>query len=154
MAATPFSLEGLLLYMTETFTAGVIQSYQGQGMLENAPLIQRQDPLEDFKKFDQNDEIFQEYDPPLGDDSKMGWKKSRPPKNKCRTWPFIDFNISSLFILIYFLLYLSTFSIFKFSCHHFAAMARMLSLFSNCRYKFPVFFSISAIKFLQFTIPC
>ena len=112
MAATPFSLEGLLLYMTETYTAGVIQSYQGQGMLENAPLIQRQDPLEDFKKFDQNDEIFQEYDPPLGDDSKMGWKKSRPPKNKCRTWPFIDFNISSLFILIYFLLYFSTFSIF------------------------------------------
>lgn len=65
--------------------------------------------------------------------------------NKCHTWPFIDFNISSLFILIYFLLYLSTFS-----CHHFAAMARMFSLFSNCCYKFPVFFSISGIKFLQF----
>ncbi len=80
MAAAPFSLEGLLIYMSETFTAGVIQSYQGQGMFEDAPLIQGQDPLEDFKKFDQNDEIFQEYDPPLGNDSKMGWKESRPPK--------------------------------------------------------------------------
>lgn len=80
MASTPFSLEGLLLYMTETFTAGVIQSYQGQGMLENAPLLPHQDPLEDFKKFDQNDEIFQEYDPPLGDESKMGWKKNSTAK--------------------------------------------------------------------------
>ncbi|KAL9963962.1 hypothetical protein ACROYT_G027526 [Oculina patagonica] len=75
MASTPFSLEGVLAYLAETFTAGqVIQSYQGQGFLEDAPLIQRQDPLEDFKKFNNNDAIFQEYDPPLGDDSKMGWK--------------------------------------------------------------------------------
>ena len=86
MAAAPFSLEGLLIYISETFTAGVIQSYQGQGMLEDAPLIPRQDPLEDFKKFDQNDEIFQEYDPPLGDDSKMGWKESRPPKWWMSLW--------------------------------------------------------------------
>ena len=57
---------------------------------------------------------------------------------------------SSLFILIYFLLYLSTFSNFTFSCHHFAAMSRMFSLFSNRRYKFPVFFFISANKSLQF----
>lgn len=77
MGATPFSLEGLFAYITETFTAGVIQSYQGQGLLEDAPLLQ-QDPLEDFKKFDQNDTIFQEYDPPTGDNSKMGWKMSRP----------------------------------------------------------------------------
>ncbi|XP_078374655.1 uncharacterized protein LOC144658174 [Oculina patagonica] len=75
-----FSLEGLFVYITETFTAGVIQSYQGQGFLENDPLIQRQDPLEDFKKFDNNDTIFQEYDPPPRDDSKMGWKRSRPEK--------------------------------------------------------------------------
>ena len=82
--------------------------------------------------------------------STLFWSNFPCQLNKCHTWPFIDFNISSLFILIYFLLYLSTFSNFKFSCHHFAAMARMLSLFSNCRYKFPVFFSISAIKFLRF----
>ena len=81
MAATPFSLEGLFLYFAETFTAGVIQSYQGQQQL-NAPLLHGQDPLEDFKKFNRNDEIFQEYDPPPGDDSKMGWKRSRPTRLK------------------------------------------------------------------------
>ena len=74
-----FTLEGLFGYVTETFTAGVIQSYQGQGLLEEVPLI-RHDPLEDFKRFHDNDTIFQEYDAPAGDDSKMGWKKSRPPK--------------------------------------------------------------------------
>ena len=79
MAATPFSLEGLFLYISETFTAGVIQSYQGQQQL-NTPLLHGQDPLEDFKKFNRNDEIFQEYDPPPGDDSKMGWKRSRPTR--------------------------------------------------------------------------
>ena len=26
--------------------------------------------------------------------------------NKCHTWPFIDLNISSIFLLIYFLIYL------------------------------------------------
>ncbi len=86
MASTPFSLEGVLAYLAETFTAGVIQSYQGQGFLEDDPLIQRQDPLEDFKKFNNNDTIFQEYDPPLGDDSKMGWKRSRPPKWQMSLW--------------------------------------------------------------------
>ena len=80
MASTAFSLEGVLAYIAESFTAGVIQSYRGQGMLEDAPLLQRRDPLEDFKKFNNNDTIFQEYDPPLGDDSKMGWKSSRPAK--------------------------------------------------------------------------
>ena len=64
MAATPFSLEGLFAYISETFAAGVIQSYQGQGLLDDAPLLQRQDPMEDFKKFNRNDQIFQEYDPP------------------------------------------------------------------------------------------
>ena len=81
-----FTLEGLFAYVTETFTAGVIQSYQGQGFLEDAPLIQGQDPLEDFKKFDNNDTIFQEYDPPPGDESKMGWKRSRPPKWWMSLW--------------------------------------------------------------------
>ena len=80
MAGAPFSLEGLLVYISETFTAGVIQSYQGQVDLEQAPLLQQEDRLlEDFKKFgNKNDLIFQEYDPPKEDNSKMGWKKSRP----------------------------------------------------------------------------
>lgn len=85
MAAAPFSLEGLFAYITETFTAGVIQSYQGQGLLEDPPLLQH-DPLEDFKKFNRNDEIFQEYEPPSGDNSKMGWKKSRPPTWRMSLW--------------------------------------------------------------------
>ena len=86
MAATPFSLEGLFAYISETFAAGVIQSYQGQGLLDDATLLQRQDPLEDFKKFNRNDQIFQEYDPPSGDDSKMGWKRSRPPTWRLSLW--------------------------------------------------------------------
>ena len=86
MAATPFSLEGLFAYISETFAAGVIQSYQGQGLLDDGPLLQRQDPLEDFKKFNRNDEIFQEYDPPAGDNSKMGWKRSRPPTWRLSLW--------------------------------------------------------------------
>ncbi|XP_073246695.1 uncharacterized protein [Porites lutea] len=86
MAATPFSLEGLFAYISETFAAGVIQSYQGQGLLDDAPLLQRQDPLEDFKKFNRNDQVFQEYDSPSGDDSKMGWKRSRPPTWRLSLW--------------------------------------------------------------------
>ena len=86
MAAAPFSLEGLFAYISERFAAGVIQSYQGQALLEDAPLLQRKDPLEDFKKFNRNDEIFQEYDPPSGDDSKMGWKRSRPLTWRLSLW--------------------------------------------------------------------
>ena len=86
MGAAPFSLEGVFAYISETFVAGVIQSYQGQVLLEDAPLLQRQDPLEDFKKFNRNDEIFQEYDPPSEDDSKMGWKRSRPPTWRLSLW--------------------------------------------------------------------
>ena len=86
MAATPFSLEGVFAYITETFTAGVIQSYQGQGLLEDAPLLQQQDPLEEFRKFDPDDVIFQEYDPPVDDNSKMGWKRSRPPTWRMSLW--------------------------------------------------------------------
>ncbi|PFX27120.1 hypothetical protein AWC38_SpisGene8193 [Stylophora pistillata] len=83
-----FTLEGLFAYLTETFTAGVIQSYQGQGFLEDAPLIQGIDPLEDFKNFDNadNDTIFQEYASPPGDDSKMGWKRSRPRRWWMSLW--------------------------------------------------------------------
>ena len=78
MAGAPFSLEGLFIYFSETFTAGVIQSYKGQE-LDVAPLLRQEDLLEDFKKFgNENDVIFQEYDPPAEDNSKMGWKASRP----------------------------------------------------------------------------
>ena len=83
---TSFTLEGLFAYVAETFSAGVIQSFQSQGYLEDAPLIQRQDPLEDFKTFNSNDTIFQEYDPPLGDDTKMAWKKSRPANWRKSLW--------------------------------------------------------------------
>ena len=86
MRAAPFLLEGCLAYISETFAVGVIQSYRGQILLEDAPLLQRQDPLEDFKKFNRNDEILQEYDPPSGDDSKMGWKRSRPPTWRLPLW--------------------------------------------------------------------
>ena len=80
-------VESLFLHITETFTSGVIQCYQGQNLPENCvPLLQQHDPLEDFKKFDQQDTIFREYDPPLGDDSKMGWKKSRPTKWWISLW--------------------------------------------------------------------
>ena len=71
--------EGVVVYIVETFTAGVIQSCQGQEQ-HNVSLLQDQNPLEDFRTFDRNDEIFQEYDPPPGDDSKMGWKRSRPTR--------------------------------------------------------------------------
>ena len=86
-----FTIEGVFAYLTETFTAGVIQSYQGQGLLQNAPLMQRQenDPLEDFKKFNSNDTIFQQYDPPLDDNSKMAWKKSRPKEWWISLWKVI-----------------------------------------------------------------
>ena len=86
MGAAPFSLEGCLAYISETIAAGVIESYKGQVLPEDAPLLHRQDPLEDFKKFNRNDEIFQEYDPPSGDDSKMGWKRSRPPTWRLSLW--------------------------------------------------------------------
>ena len=81
-----FTTEGLFAYITETFTAGVIESYQGHGLLEDAPLTQRQDPLHDFQRFDSNDTLSQEYDAPPGDDSKMGWKKSRPSKWWMSLW--------------------------------------------------------------------
>ena len=86
-----FTLEGLFAYFSETFAAGVIQSYQGQRFLEDTPLMQPQDhdPLEDFKKFNSNDTIFQEYDPPPEDNSKMAWKKSRPKKWWMSLWKAI-----------------------------------------------------------------
>ena len=78
MAGASFSrLKRLFDYISETFTAGVIQSYQGQLGLGEAPLLPQEALLEDFTRFG-NDMIFQEYDAPAGDDSKMGWKKSRP----------------------------------------------------------------------------
>ncbi|KAJ7349545.1 hypothetical protein OS493_038635, partial [Desmophyllum pertusum] len=79
-------VENLFVYVTEKFTSGVIQSYQRRRLPEDAPLIQPQDPLEDFNKFNNNDAIFQEYDPPPEDDSKMGWKISRSTKWWMSIW--------------------------------------------------------------------
>ena len=60
------------------------------------------------------------------------------PDNKCQTWPFLNLN-------------LSTFSRFKFSCHHIAATARMLSLnLVTVITNFLFFFSFFAMKFLRF----
>lgn len=81
-----FTLEGMFAYITETFFAGVIQSYQGQGLLEDSHLIQHEDHLEGFKRFNRNDTIFQEYDSPPQDDSNMAWKKSRPAKWWMSLW--------------------------------------------------------------------
>ena len=76
-----FAVEEFFAYIAESYTAGVIESN-----LEQSPLIQQHDQLEDFTKFDNNDTIFQEYDPPPGDDSKMGWKRSRPAKWWMSLW--------------------------------------------------------------------
>ena len=86
MGAALSLLEDIVLYMVETFTAGVVQSCQGQEQQDGASLLHDQDPLEDFRKFNANDEIFQEYDPPPGDNSKMGWKRSRPPTWRLSLW--------------------------------------------------------------------
>ena len=86
MGAALSLLEDIVLYMVETFTAGVVQSCQGQEQQDGASLLHDQDPLEDFRKFNGNDEIFQEYDPPPGDNSKMGWKRSRPPTWRLSLW--------------------------------------------------------------------
>ena len=86
MGAALSLLEDVILYMVETFTAGVVQSCQGQEQQHSASLLHDQDPLEDFRKFNRNDEIFQEYDPPPGDNSKMGWKRSRPPTWRVSLW--------------------------------------------------------------------
>ena len=77
MSTSSFSLEGLLVYLAEMCTAGVIESYEGRRLLEDSPLIQCQCTLEGFGR---EDTVFQEYDPPDGDNSKMGWKHSRPAK--------------------------------------------------------------------------
>ena len=51
------------------------------------------------------------------------------------------------------IIYLWTFSNFKF-CHLIAAMARMMSLFSNSHYKFPGFFFLFLqLSFFNFMIP-
>ena len=82
--------------------------------------------------------------------------------NKCHTWPFLDLNISSLFLLIYFLLNLSTFSSLSFlvitllqrpECclclvtviTNFLVFFLFLQL-SSCNFLFS--FSIFAMKFL------
>ena len=71
-----FSLEGVFAYISETFAAAVIQSYQGEVPLEETPLVERQDRNE----IDRNDKIFQEYGPPSEDD------RPRPPTWRLSLW--------------------------------------------------------------------
>ena len=71
-----FSLEGVFAYISETFAAAVIQSYQGEVPLEETPLVQHQDRNE----IDGNDKIFQEYGPPSEDD------RPRPPTWRLSLW--------------------------------------------------------------------
>ena len=71
-----FSLEGVFAYISETFAAAVIQSYQGEVPLEETPLVERQDQNE----IDRNDKIFQEYGPPSEDD------RPRPPTWRLSLW--------------------------------------------------------------------
>ena len=76
MGTAPFSLEGVFAYISETFAAGVIQSYQGEVPLEETPLVQPQGRNE----IDRNDKIFQEYGPPSEDD------RPRPPTWRLSLW--------------------------------------------------------------------
>ena len=48
MGAAVSLLEDVVLYMVETFTAGVVQSCQGQEQQRSASLLHDQDALEDF----------------------------------------------------------------------------------------------------------
>lgn len=76
-----------LAYIVEGFTGGVIENYSGttcrQAISENSDsteveVLVQEEALNDFKKFDPNDTVFQEFNPPLGSCGKMAWKLSRP----------------------------------------------------------------------------
>lgn len=58
----------------------LIDSYRAQNAFEDAFLSQPEVLFRDFWGFDPQNMIFQGYDPPLGDESRMGWKKSRLTK--------------------------------------------------------------------------
>lgn len=76
-----------LAYIVEGFTGSVIENYSGttcrQAISENSDsteveVLVQEEALSDFKKFDPNDTVFQEFNPPLGSCGKMAWKLSRP----------------------------------------------------------------------------
>lgn len=78
--------ESLCLHLMEKFTSSAFHCDNGQN--ERCILLSQQsDPLEDFNKFDSQDTIFEEYDPPsLGDYNNMDWKRSRPTKWWISLW--------------------------------------------------------------------
>ena len=69
----------------EKFTSSAFHCDNGQN--ERCVLLSQQSDLEDFNKFDSQDTIFQEYDPPsLGDYNNMDWKRSGPTKWWISLW--------------------------------------------------------------------
>ena len=83
--------ESLCLHLTEKFTSTAFHRYHGQNE-SLVLLLQQCDTLEDFYKFDPQDTIFQEYDPPsLGDHSNMAWKRSRPTKWWKSLWKAVKY---------------------------------------------------------------
>ena len=77
--------ESLCLHLMEKFTSSAFHCDNGQN--ERCVLLSQQSDLEDFNKFDSQDTIFQEYDPPsLGDYNNMDWKRSRPTKWWISLW--------------------------------------------------------------------
>ena len=78
-------------YIFESFTGSVLENspttpcesrnVQDHDNSEIEPLlVQQRFTLEDFTKFDPNDTIFQEFDPPFGACGSMAWKDSRPSR--------------------------------------------------------------------------
>ena len=78
------------VYIGESFTASVIDNYSGPSNQEGSgesedsgfePVIpEPEDALVDFREFDDKDVIFQEFDPPVGESVKAGWRLSRPSR--------------------------------------------------------------------------
>ena len=76
------------VYVGESFTASVIDNCSGPNNRnkrqetecdESRPLVP-QNTLADFREFDEKDVVFQEFDPPVGESVKTGWRLSRPSR--------------------------------------------------------------------------
>lgn len=92
-----------LAYIVEGFTGGVIENYSGttcrQAISENSDsteveVLVQEEALSDFTKFDPNDTVFQEFNPPLGSCGKMAWKLSRPS-----TWKSVLLCFKTVFTM-------------------------------------------------------
>ncbi|KXJ04917.1 hypothetical protein AC249_AIPGENE19516, partial [Exaiptasia diaphana] len=71
---------GCLTFLIENCTGVLIAEKPRTNPDENAHLIQEniEENLQDFTKFDTNDTIFREYDPPENEEEDpKAWKKSR-----------------------------------------------------------------------------